>query len=64
MLHPTEGALDRLRTIEVTKARLRSALTVWAEDGLLVARLDELEREEEQLRDEVGLASETAGSYA
>jgi hypothetical protein len=31
---------------------------------LLVARLDELEREEEQLRDEVGLASETAGSYA
>jgi hypothetical protein len=58
----TEGTLDRLRVIEVAKDRLRSALTVWADDALLVAKLDELEREAEQLRDAVGRAAATAGA--
>ena len=51
----TQEPLDRLRTIEVTEERLRSALTVWADDALLVARLDELEREANQLRDAMGV---------
>jgi predicted transcriptional regulator len=53
----TEGTLERLRVIEVAEDRLRSALTVWADDVLLVAKLDELEREAKQLRDAAGLAA-------
>ena len=53
----TEGTLERLRVIEVAEDRLRSALTVWADDVLLVAKLDELEREAKQLRGAAGLAA-------
>jgi hypothetical protein len=58
----TEGTLDRLRVIEVAEDRLRSALTVWADDVLLVAKLDELEREAMQLRDAAGLAATQAAA--
>ena len=53
----TEGTLERLRVIEVAEDRLRSALTVWADDVLLIAKLDELAREAEQLRDTLGLST-------
>lgn len=59
-MQSTEGTLDRLRVIEVAEDRLRSALTVWADDVLLVAKLDELEREAKQLRDAAGLAATLA----
>ena len=56
----TEATLERLRVIEIAEDRLRSALTVWADDVLLVAKLDELEREAKQLRDAAGLAATLA----
>jgi hypothetical protein len=49
-LHRTS---DRLAQIEVLEDRLRSALTEWADDDLLVAKMQELEREAEALRDVV-----------
>ena len=61
-MRSTEGTLDRLRVIEVAEDRLRSALTVWADDVLLVAKLDELEREAKQLRDAAGLAATSAAA--
>jgi hypothetical protein len=43
--------IDRLAKIELMQARLRSALSEWADDGPLLARLQELEREAERLRE-------------
>ncbi len=48
-------AVDRLEKIELMQARLRSALSEWADDDLLIARLHELEREAERLRERLGI---------
>jgi hypothetical protein len=48
-------AVDRLAKIELMQARLRSALSEWADDDLLIARLHELEREAERLRERLGI---------
>lgn len=47
----TSTSVDRLAKIELMQARLRSALSEWADDDLLIARLHELEREAERLRE-------------
>jgi len=48
-------SVDRLAKIELMQARLRSALSEWADDDLLIARLHELEREAERLRERLGI---------
>jgi hypothetical protein len=48
-------SVDRLAKIERMQARLRSALSEWADDDLLIARLHELEREAERLRERLGI---------
>ena len=48
-------SVDRLAKIERMQARLRSALGEWADDDLLIARMHELEREAERLRERLGI---------
>ena len=48
--------LDRLVEIELTEIpRLRSALSDWVDDALLVARMNELREEADRLRRTLGL---------
>ena len=50
------AARDRLAKIDLMQMRLRAALTDWADDDLLIARLQELEREAEPLRETLGMS--------
>ena len=50
------AARDRLAKIDLMQMRLREALTDWTDDDLLIARLQELEREAEPLRETLGMS--------
>ena len=44
--------------------KLRAALTDWTDDDLLIARLQELEREAEPLRENLGMSRLTSSGVA
>ena len=56
VIEATEAGEQRLVQIELVEIpRVRSALTEWADDGLLVAKLREFEREADRLRERLGV---------